>query len=379
MNKVIFFSGSRSDSNLLLPLIKKFNSKKHISGLVVSGSHHSKLFGNTISDFKNIKNTKKFYIKYDFNNIDKREISECSAKIILNLTNIFKIFNPDNLIVLGDRWESAIASLCAVNNDIPITHLHGGEKTYGSKDDLYRNIISRASTLHFVSHYKYKERLIKMGENPKKIFNFGSVGVENTINHKYKKKKVLEKKFNIKFNKKNILINFHPYLQFKNHDLVELKKTINFLAKDNLTNIFLTMPSLDNGSIKIFSLFKRFKKENIYFIKSFGAEYYLSILKQMNLIIGNSSSGIYEAPSLKVITINIGNRQDGRIIGKSVFNVKLKKNLIINIYKKLINKNKNNFFKKIKNEFLKKNTSLKIYKKINSFKFDKIKNKSLMY
>ena len=120
--------------------------------MVVSGSHHSKLFGNTISDFKNIKNTKKFYIKYDFNNIDKREISECSAKIILNLTNIYKIFNPDNLIVLGDRWESAIASLCAVNNDIPITHLHGGEKTYGSKDDLYRNIISRASTLHFVSH-----------------------------------------------------------------------------------------------------------------------------------------------------------------------------------------------------------------------------------
>ena len=379
MNKIIFFSGSRSDSNLLLPLIKKFDLKKNPAGLVISGAHQSKLFGNTISDFKNIKNIKKFYIKYDFNKIDKKEISECSSRIMLSLTNIFKTFQPDNLIILGDRWESAIASLCAVNNNIPITHLHGGEKTFGSKDDLYRNIITRASVLHFVSHDKYRKRLIKMGENKKNIFNYGSIGVENALQHKYKKKRVLEKKFKIKFNKKNILINFHPYIEFKNQDLAELKKTINFIAKDDLINIFLTMPSLDSGSIKIFNLFKKFKNKNIYFIKSFGAEYYLSMLKQMNLLIGNSSSGIYEAPSLKVITINIGNRQDGRIFGKSVFNVKLKNHLILNIYKNLIDKNKNFFLKKIKNEYLKKNTSMRIYKKINNFNFNSIKHKSLMY
>lgn len=374
MNRLLFFSGSRSDSSLLIPIIKN-SSKKASCGIVIGGSHNSKIFGNTFKEFRDITNTKKYYIQHNFKSLSKNEINLYSSKILSSLQKIIVSFKPDAIVLLGDRWESMIASVCAVQNEIPIAHIHGGEKTIGSIDDVYRHCISKMSLLHFVSHLDYKRRLIQLGEEKKKIIISGSLGAENVQKHKFQSKINIEKKFKIKFNLRNILISYHPEINLNNRNLLIIKKVILFLNQDKKNNIFITMPSIDNESIKLQKIFKKFaKKKNIYFIESFGKNFYLSFLKYCDVIIGNSSSAIYEAPSLKTLAINIGQRQAGRIQSKGVFNVSYDLYKIIKIFKKILIIDKDKFYNKFKDIFYKKNTAQIISNKICNFNFNK-KNK----
>tara|TARA_Y100001935_G_scaffold255240_1_gene267270 strand:- start:10057 stop:11217 length:1161 start_codon:yes stop_codon:yes gene_type:complete len=375
MNKLLFFSGSRSESSLLIPIIKS-SSKKAKCGIVIGGSHTSKIFGNTFKEFRDIKNTRKYFIKHNFKSLSKHEINLYSSKILLNLQKIIAKFKPDAIILLGDRWESMMVSVCALHNEIPTVHIHGGEKTSGSMDDIYRHCISKMSLLHFVSHKDYKKRLIQLGEDKKNIYISGSIGAENVKKHNFQTKKSIEKKFKIKFNLRNILISIHPEINFKVTNLGVLERFISTISKDKNNNIFITMPSIDSNSIEMHRSLKNLTKiKNIFYIKSFGKDYYLSFLKHCDFIIGNSSSAIYEAPSLKTFAINIGDRQAGRLQSGGVFNVPYNFGKIIKIFKKLSKINNQKFFYKFKNIFYKKNTSENITNKICSYNFKKTKNK----
>jgi GDP/UDP-N,N'-diacetylbacillosamine 2-epimerase (hydrolysing) len=223
---------------------------------------------------------------------------------------------------LGDRYEILAVSLAAYLNKVPVAHIHGGEITQGSLDDGFRHCISKMSNFHFVSHKDYKKRLIKMGENPKTIYNFGALGVENIYKTKFLNKHKLEETLKIKLKKNILLVCLQPEITKKlTTNLVN--ETLAALKNYNDKSIIFTMPGADLYNDIIFKKLKTFTKSfsNSFLFKTLGSQKFLSFLKIADTIIGNSSSGILEMPTFKKPTINIGDRQKGRIKSNSIIDV----------------------------------------------------------
>ncbi len=372
--KILFYTGSRADYGLLKPLIFKFKKDKNLRTLIIAGSHHfKKSLGST---FKEISRDK---IKIDYKSSVKikktsfKEISKYCGHCLIENSDILKKSNPDLIILLGDRYEVFSFCIAAFFFQIPIVHLHGGEKTDGAFDDSLRHSISKLSNFHFVSHSDYKKRLVQLGEDPKKIFNFGALGIENIKKAKLMSKSNLFKKLEIPLNKKKILATFHP----ETNSLIPQKQQIRvFLSSlkkfKNITLIF-THNNADPEGDHFIEMLKKFKKQNnnIKIFGSLGIKIYHSLIKQVDLVIGNSSSGIIEVPSLKTPTINIGNRQKGRLASKSVFHVPLKKLIIEKKISNILNKKHQIKFEDL---FYKKNTSQNMYLQIKKI----IKSKKIL-
>jgi len=280
------------------------------------------------------------------------------------------------LVVLGDRFEILSASFAALSQNIPIAHIHGGESTFGSIDEAIRHSITKMSTFHFAATKKYKKRIVQMGENPKRVFLVGSLGVERIKKTKLFSKSNLEKKIRFKFGKKNILTTFHPETLVDKTRKNAFKFLLQSLKKIKDTTVIFTLPNADTGSDAIIKMIKNFTKLNkkkYKVFKSMGDKLYLSTMKYSDLVLGNSSSGIIEAPSFKIPTINVGDRQQGRVQAKSIINSKLNqssisKNIKIALSKKI---KINNF----KNPYELKNTSEKIFKILKKTKIRNIVKK----
>lgn len=363
--KILAISSSRSDYYLLRNLLKKIESSNRQNLFIVgTGTHNLKKFGHTIKNIKkdNFKNLIKLntFLKSD----SPISIIKNFEKTLFGLSKILIKIKPDLVIILGDRYEMLSAATASSLLNIPIAHIHGGEITHGSQDDNYRHAISKLSHIHFAATKKSKKRLMQLGENKKNIHVVGSLGVENIKNIKFISRKELEKNIKIKFNKKNFLINFHSDTYSKNQNSKNLNELLNSLLSFKDTNLIFTYPNSDqyNGIIikRLTELSK--KNKNCFLIKSLGDINYFSLIKNIDLVIGNSSSGIIEVPSLEKISINIGNRQSGREQAKSIFNCNIKKDDIKKAIKLAMSKK--NLFKqkKIKNPYFKKNTSNQIYK-----------------
>ena len=218
-------------------------------------------------------------------------------------------------------------------------HIHGGESTFGAIDDAIRHSITKMANFHFVANEIYKKRVIQLGENPKKVINVGGLGVDNIQIKKLFKKKEIEKKLNIKFLKKNLLITFHPETNSLNKQtIIPMLKALKKL-KD--TNFFFTIPNADTYNLRILKEIKYFQKKskNCKIFNSLGIKMYHSLIKLCDAVIGNSSSGMAEVPYFKKPTINIGNRQDGRIRVKSIIDVKMEEKNINNAIKKIFSRN----------------------------------------
>ena len=260
--------------------------------------------------------------------------------------------------MLGDRYEMLIAAISALINRIKIVHIHGGEVTMGAYDDAIRHSISKMSSIHFVTHETYKKRLIQLGENKKYIFNCGGLGAYNIRNTRVLDRINLEKNLKIKFQEKIFLITLHSTTLEKSSTERNLKELMMALSKfPSVTKIF-TFNNADSDSNSIYPIYKKFlkKNNNSYVIKSLGRLNYLSILSHCNLILGNSSSGILEAPSYKIPTINIGTRQKGRVMPYSILNCNfLHKEIIKKIHYSQSKKFQNKL-NKVKNPLEKKNT-----------------------
>ena len=355
--KMIIFTGSRADYGIMSKLIKELNDKLQI--LIFAGSDHfSKKYGSTYKEI--LKDGIKIKIKSDLKSYSNSEpLSLYCSKILREYSlKIFK-HNPYSAVVLGDRYEAFIFSFCCFLNKIPIFHLHGGELSEGSFDDKLRHSISKFSNFHFVTNNIYKNRLMQLGENPKKIFNFGSLGEENFRKIKIIPKINLLKKYKIPLNKKIALVTLHP----ETISDVSYKKQISSVLKAVKTKnkyfYIFTSSNSDPGS-KIFinsiDIFIR-KNNNTKIIKSLGRQDYINLLKNVNLVIGNSSSGILETPSAEVYALNIGNRQRGRIFEKNIIHTSFDSSEISKKIEKYINK-------KIKIKKKSKDTSKLISKKI---------------
>ena len=366
MRKVLFITSSRADYGLLREVILETQSLNRETYLLVTGSHLSHEFGNTIKEIKN-DNVKKI-IKRNIldQKFSENKISEYISKSINITSEVIIKKKPDVIVILGDRYELLGSAIAAMILRIPIAHIHGGELTIGAYDDSIRHSITKLSHLHFPVHDVYKKRLIQLGENPKTIFNFGALGAHAMSKIKTLKKSEIEKILKIKLNKKIILATFHPVTLEKDMSKYYIKNLIRFLKKLKNYIIIFTSPNFDSESNilrkEILSLEK--KKDNIYFYKSLGSRIYISLMKISYLVIGNSSSGVLETPSFGVRTINIGNRQKGRIISGNIINCNYDVNSMSKAFNKLKKKSTKSY-----NPFFKKKTPIKIAKKILDFKF----------
>ncbi|WP_457564270.1 UDP-N-acetylglucosamine 2-epimerase, partial [Caminibacter sp.] len=283
-------------------------------------------------------------------------ISKSMGLLQISIAEAFDELKPDFVVVLGDRYELIPIVSSAVLFNIPVVHLHGGEVTEGAVDELFRHAVTKMSYLHFVSTEEYRKRVIQMGEEPSRVFNVGAFGLENIYRLKLLKKDEFEKSINFKLNKKNLLVTFHPVTtqaEEAENQFIELLSSLDELEE---TNIIFTKANSDTGGRIINAMIDEYVADNpqksIAFT-SMGQLRYLSALQFVDAVVGNSSSGIIEAPSFKIGTINIGNRQKGRIKAKSVIDVASKKEEILKAFKKLYSDEFQELLKTVKNPYQK--------------------------
>lgn len=371
MNKILFISSSRADYGLLRSLIKETQKINFNTYLMVTGSHLSKEFGETIFEIKKDKIKRIIKKKILDRKFKEMNIVKYFEKSVQATFQTIQKIKPNTLVILGDRYELLGCAIAATMSRIPITHLHGGEITSGAYDDSIRHSISKLSHLHFPVHEQYKKRLIQLGEDPKKVFNFGALGAHSIKNTTFKSKIDLENELKIKLDKKIFLITFHPTTLEKNQSIYQISNLLSALSKfQNEIKIF-TSSNFDHENQIIKSKILKFaaKNKNIFFYSSLGHLNYISLMKISNVVIGNSSSGILETPSLGIPTVNIGNRQNGRVISENIINSKYEAKYIIRNIRKALCFDKKKLLK-VNSPFYKKDTPKKIAKKIVNFKFD---------
>lgn len=322
MKKICVVTGTRAEYGLLYPVLKKINDDSDLSlQLVVTGMHLSPEFGYTISEIEkdgfNISSKIEILLSSD------TSIGVCKSMGLANISfsETFDRLNPDIVILLGDRFETFCAASVATVCNIPIAHLHGGETTEGAFDEAFRHSITKMSYLHFTSTEAYRKRVIQLGEDPKRVFNVGALGVENIKSLKLLKKEELENFLELSIDKPIFLVTFHPTTLENSTSKIQFIELMRALSTYDAFIIFTKSNSDKDGRIinQLIDEYVRLNDNSKSYI-SMGQINYLSTMKYASLVIGNSSSGIIEAPSFKVPTINIGDRQKGRIQADSVIN-----------------------------------------------------------
>lgn len=329
MKKVAVFTSTRADYGLLFHLLKALEEDPRCElSVLVTGTHLSARHGMTIDHIE--KNFFKRIITFPVN-VDGRE-EEVFSETLLKSSQIIQKEKFDICVVLGDRFEALAFGLASFMGNINLVHLHGGEITNGAKDDSYRHCLTKLSKLHFVAHPTYASRVIKMGEDPNSVFNVGPLGMEYLKSFRKMSKDELEEKFNFKFRPKNLLITFHPETHSFGLNEGYIKVLLKALETQKNCSLIFTMPNIDaEGEIirKEISEFCKKNSEFAYCFENLGSINYLNIMSFVDGVVGNSSSGIYEAPYLKVPTLNLGSRQEGRIKATSVIDVEIERDAIL--------------------------------------------------
>lgn len=375
MKKFSIITSTRADYSLLKNLILQLKKKKKFKlKLVITGSHLSRKYGKTINEINNLTNINKAKIDIKIKSSSEANMSYSFSLGVKKFTHYLKRNKTDLVILLGDRYEIFAFAIACMISRVPIAHIHGGEITQNSIDEAIRHSITKISHIHFVANNIYKKRVLQLGEAKKNVFNVGGLGAYNLSKEKFFKKKEILKKIGVKKINNYILVCFHPETLDKHKTIINFKKLLNVL-KDFKDQFFLfTMSNADQDSDYIYFEIQNFvsKFSNAKFIKSIGNKYYYSFLKHSDLIVGNSSSGILEAPSAKTPTLNVGDRQKGRIVAKSVINCDFNEQ---NIKRKLnfILKNKKKF--SFKNPYYYGNTPLKIVKVLEKINLKKLLKK----
>lgn len=325
MRKVCVITATRAEYGLLKPLMQLIKESDQLQlQIIATGAHLSPEFGLT---YKNIENDG-FVID------EKVEIllsSDTPASIVktmglamMGMADVLPRLNPDLIVILGDRYEMLSIASAATISKIPIAHLHGGEITEGAYDDAIRHSITKMSHLHFTSTEEYKNRVIQMGENPKNVFNVGAIGLDNIRNLKLLSKEELEADLDIKFLKYNYQVTFHPETLGNLSSAEQFQNLLNVVEKQEDSFFIFTKANADTDGRIINQMIEDFVKKHSTIAKAFnslGTLRFLSAVKFCDAIVGNSSSGILEAPSLFTPTINIGDRQKGRTQASSIINV----------------------------------------------------------
>ena len=368
-------TGSRAEYGLLRNLLflirdsHEFNLK-----LFVTGMHLSKKYGNTFKEIinDNIEIFKKINIR--INSDDPLSISSSTSIGINKFAKSFKDSKIDLLIILGDRYELLGAVIPACFENIPIAHIHGGETTEGVLDEAIRHSITKFSSIHFVANEVYRRRVIQLGESPSRVFNVGGMGIDAIASTKLLSLEEIQKKLKIKIRKKSLLVTYHPETLKRKNTNDNLNELILSLTDLEDTTILITLPNADPDNLKIISCFKKFANNNpnVYLFKSLGQINYFSLLSLVDGVLGNSSSGLLEAPYFCKGTINIGDRQRGRLKANSVIDCLPNAESISKALSKLYSKKFKEKLHKIDSPYGKKGASKNIYKILKKLEFDNL-------
>jgi GDP/UDP-N,N'-diacetylbacillosamine 2-epimerase (hydrolysing) len=315
-------TGSRAEYGLLRPLMELIQRSDNLSlQVVVTGMHLSPEFGLTYREIEKdgfvIDERCEMLLSSD----DPVAVSKSISLGITGLTESFRRGRPDLVLVLGDRFEIFSAATAAHVLRIPVVHLYGGEVTAGAYDDAFRHAITKMSYLHFTSCEEYRKRVIQLGEDPERVYNVGALGLDSIRTLRLLTKNYLKKDPGISFGERNLLVTFHPVTLEKETSRTHFGNLIEVLGELENTTIIFTKANADPEGRMINGMIDRFvaahRKTSFAFV-SLGQLRYLSVMSHVDGVVGNSSSGIIEAPAFRIGTVNIGDRQKGRVRAESV-------------------------------------------------------------
>lgn len=370
MRKICVITGTRAEYGLLYWTMKALQADNDINlSICVTGMHLSPEFGLT---YKKILEDG-FIINEKIETLLSSDttvgISKSIGLGIISFSEVFERLNPDLILVLGDRYEIFAACTAAMISRIPIAHCHGGEATEGLIDEAIRHSITKMSQIHFTSTKEYRNRVIQLGEQPKNVFNVGALGIENINRLKLLTKSEFENSIKFKLNKINFLVTFHPVTLDNLSAEEQFKQLLIALDKFQDTTIIFTKPNSDTDGRVIIQLMDDYVKNNsqkAIAFTSLGQLRYLSAIQFMDVIVGNSSSGLIEVPSFSKATINIGDRQQGRVKAASVIDCETNNKDIEKAIKKALSVEFKEELKSSKNPYGDKNSSIEIVEVLKS-------------
>ncbi|WP_395303217.1 UDP-N-acetylglucosamine 2-epimerase [Pectobacterium polonicum] len=371
--KAAVFTGTRAEYGLLYWLLKDIQNDEDLElQLLVSGMHLSPEFGNTWEQIE----------KDGFTITEKIEIllssdtSVGTAKSIglgvLGFADALSRIKPDILVILGDRFEALAAAQTAMILRIPVFHLHGGEITEGAYDDAIRHAITKLSYLHGTSTEEYRQRVIQLGEEPSRVENIGAIGLDHLLRSQFMSVKELAISLDYDLNKPYFLVTYHPVTLGNESAEESFNALLNALDYFDDYQVILTYPNADDGGRKIIPLLEAYAAkypQRVLAIPSLGQVRYLSAVKHASVVIGNSSSGIIEVPAFDVPTVNIGERQKGRLAAQSVLNCSADEKEIITAIEKALTRSYKLDHEKIVNPYGQGDASAKIISMIKSVEF----------
>lgn len=319
---IAVLTATRAEYGLLRPVIRRLMASGIFEvRILVTGAHLSDAFGRTIQEIEDDG----YAIDKKIDILLKGSSSECISKsmglALIGFGEYFEDRKPDYLMVLGDRYETLAVCCAAMHARIPIIHLHGGETTEGAVDEAIRHAITKMSYYHFTSTEEYRRRVIQLGEAPERVFNVGATGVENALREPKYTREELECKIGMKLDRPYGVVTFHP-VTLEGDIVSQCEAVLQCMEFFKDLKFIVTGANADRGGDRINQMLQKCAEVNdhVYFTYSLGMKGYLSALQYASFVMGNSSSGIIEAPSFGIPTINIGNRQKGRIQAKTVIN-----------------------------------------------------------
>ena len=384
MRKICFVTGTRAEYGLLKSLMQEINKDNDLElYLIVSGMHLSPEFGMTYKEIEEDGFQINAKVEMLLSSDSPAGISKSIGLGVIGFADEFQRADLDMLILLGDRYEALSAAICALVMRIPIAHLHGGELTEGAIDEGIRHSITKMSYLHFTSTEQYRNRVIQLGENPERVFYVGALGVENIKKINLMTKEELERSIHFEIDENTVIVTYHPVTLENNTVEEQFLNLLEVLDRNPKIRMIFTKANADTNGRIVNELIDKYAAQNseraCAFV-SLGQKRYLSALKYCRIVIGNSSSGIIEAPSFGKPIINIGDRQKGRICADSVINCGYTQQEIQQAMETALTKEFENKASNCRNPYEKENTAANIISVIKDYLLnDKIKLKKGFY
>lgn len=321
MKKICVITATRADYGALREIILKIQEDQELElCLIVTGTHTSDKFGSTINEIYEDKFPIARVISLEYPDLSEGTIANVNGKLLIEVAIAFGEIKPDMLLIIGDRIELLPICTAATICGIPISHISGGEITEGAIDDSIRHAITKLSHIHFPACEQYKRRLLQMGEEENRVFNYGDPGVEVIEKMSFIEINELKKELDIPLDMSYAIVTYHPVTLERGMAREQINNLFDALEEfDDLFYIF-TKSNSDNEAEIINSVIdcRTNKGKNFKVFYSLGSKRYLSLMKEAKIVIGNSSSGIVETPCFKIPTVNIGNRQAGRMMADSI-------------------------------------------------------------
>ena len=333
MKHLAIITATRAEYGLLEPLIKELRKSEseyfHVD-LIVTGTHLSDKFGHTIDEIISDGIRIDYQIDIPVDSDSPHDISNDQAMTLIKFTDFFSEHKYDAVVILGDRYEMLAVAIAAGNTHTPIFHLYGGDTTEGAIDEWIRHSITKMAYLHFTSNEVSRRRVIQLGENPDRVYNYGSLGIDNCIHRATMNREEALNSIGLT-ECKYALCTYHPVTMEKGLLDKEIKDFLDAIAATNNMQFIVTMSNSDMGGESINARLVDSDRliDNLHVFSSLGVVRYLSLMKYAEFVMGNSSSGLYEAPIFHVPTINIGDRQKGRLRAASVIDCKPDKRSIL--------------------------------------------------